>query len=313
MAVGALVALSAPQETDTTFTVTPGQRLNVATFGGEIVIRTWELDQVRIEADHSSREHLVIEQNASEVRVRPSSWNSDFEFNVEGDEFDVSMNFRGGRAPAMVDYEIVVPEGMALEIGGLFTDVEIEGAVGEITVRVLEGEIDVTGARGLVSARTGEGDIDLVDVVGAMRLSTIGGEITVENASGDITAQSTEGDIDLEMVQASRVEAESVDGEIWYQGTIEAQGFYSFVTHNGDVTLEIAPAASARVSVATWDGDLSTDFEVEVPERIRGRRFSFTLGSGSAQIEIEAFDGDIDVRYWEPDTDEQDQEMEIEF
>ena len=123
IAAGALVALSVPQDTDTTFTVTPGQRLNVATFGGEIVIRTWELDQVRIEADHSSREHLVIEQTASEVRVRPSSWNSDFEFSVEGEEFDVSMNFRGGRAPAMVDYEIIVPEGMALEIGGLFTDV----------------------------------------------------------------------------------------------------------------------------------------------------------------------------------------------
>jgi len=310
MAVGALVALSAPQETDTTFTVTPGQRLNVATFGGEIVIRTWELDQVRIEADHASREQIVIDQNAAEVRVRPASWTSDFEFSVEGDSFDVSMNFRGGRAPAMVDYEIVVPEGMALEIGGLFTDVEIEGAVGEVTIRVLEGDVDVVGARGLISARTGEGDIDIEDVVGALRLSTIGGEITVENASGDITAQSTEGDIDLEVVQASRVEAESVDGEIWYQGTIEAQGFYSFTTHDGDVTLEIAQDASARVSVATWDGDLSTDFPVEVPERIRGRRFSFTLGSGSAQIEIEAFDGDIDVMFWEPDEQEDPEEEE---
>jgi len=309
IAVGALVALSAPQETDTTFAVTPGQRLNVATFGGEVVIRTWELDQVRIEADHSSREHLVITQTASEVRVRPSSWNSDFEFSVDGEEFDVSMNFRGTRAPAMVDYEIVVPEGMALEIGGLFSDVEIEGAVGEVTIRVLEGEVDIVGARGQISARTGEGDIDIEDVVGALRLSTIGGEITVANASGDITAQSTEGDIDLENIRASRVEAESVDGEIWYQGTIEAQGFYSFTTHDGDVTLEIDPNASARVSVATWDGDLSTDFAVEVPERIRGRRFSFTLGSGSAQIEIEAFDGDIDVRYWEPE----EEDLEIEY
>lgn len=306
IAAGALVALSAPQETDTTFAVTAGQRLNVATFGGEIMIRTWELDQVRIEADHSSREQIVVEQTAAEVRVRPSSWNSDFEFSVEGEEFDVSMNFRGGRAPAMVDYEIIVPEGMALELGGLFTDVEIEGAVGEITIRVLEGEVDITGARGVVSARTGEGDIYLADVEGALRLSTIGGEISVENASGDITAQSTEGDIDLENVRAARVEAETVDGGIWYQGTIEPQGFYSFITHDGDVSLEISPDASARVSVATWDGDLSTDFAVEVPERIRGRRFSFTLGAGSAQIEIEAFDGDIDVDIWEPEEEEED-------
>jgi len=304
IAAGALVAMSAPQDTDTTFAVTPGQRLNVATFGGEILIRTWELDQVRIEADHSSREQIVITQTASEVRVRPSSWNSDFEFSMEGEEFDVSMNFRGARAPAMVDYEIIVPEGMALEIGGLFSDVEIEGAVGEVTIRVLEGEVDILGARGPVSARTGEGDVTVEDVVGPLRLSTIGGEISVTNATGEITAESTEGDIDLEEIRSSRVEAESVDGEIWYQGTIEAQGFYRFVTHDGDVDLELPANASARISVATWDGDLSTDFDIEVPDEIRGRRFSFTLGSGSAQIEIEAFDGDISVGVWEPDEED---------
>ena len=71
------------------------------------------------------------------------------------------------------------------------------------------------------------------------------------------------------------------------------------------VDLELPASTSARVSVATWDGDLSTDFAVEVPDEIRGRRYSFTLGSGSAQIEIEAFDGDIDVGIWEPEEEEE--------
>ena len=300
IAAGALIALAPPQGTDTTFAVSPAHRLKVADFGGEVRIRTWERNEMRVQADHSRREHVVVEQTGTEVRIRPSSWSPDFEFDIEGDNVDVSMRFEGARAPAMVDYEIIVPVSMPIDVAGLFTDVTIEGPVGEVNVRVLEGDVEVIGARGAVSARTGEGDVTIEDVQGALRLSSIDGEIQVSNASGEITAETTDGDITLEDVRATSVELESVDGDLWYSGTLSAQGFYSFITHDGGVTLEIPRSASARVSVATWDGDLATDFSVQVPERLRGRRFEFTLGSGGAQIEIEAFDGDIEVNYYEP-------------
>ena len=302
MTVGALIAL-APQDTDTTFAVDPSHRLRIANFGGEVTIRTWERNDVRVEADHSQREQIIIEQVGAEIKVRPSSWSSDFEFDIRGEEVDVSMEFRGARVPAMVDYEIIVPVGMPVDVAGLFMDVTVEGPVGDVNVRVLEGEIDIVGARGPVTARAGEGEVTIEDVIGTLRLSSIDGDVYVENASGEIAAQTTAGEIELENIRASRVEVETVEGEVSYQGTIEPQGFYSFITHDGDVTLELSPDASARVSVATWDGELSTDFAVDVPDRIRGRRFSFTLGGGSAQIEIEAFDGDIDVDIYEPDED----------
>lgn len=300
IAAGALIALAPPQGTDTTFAVNPAHRLKVANFGGEVRIRTWERNEIRVEADHSRRAGIVVEQTGTEVRIRPSSWSPDFQFDIEGDNVDVSMRFEGARVPAIVDYDIIVPASMPIDVGGLFMDATVEGPVGEVNIRVLEGDIQVAGARGSVSARTGEGDVTIEDVQGALRLSAIDGEIHVLNASGEITAESTDGDITLENVRSARVELGSVDGDLRYSGTIQAQGFYSFITHDGGVTLEIPRDASARVSVATWDGDLTTDFSVQVPERKRGRRFEFTLGAGGAQIEIEAFDGDIEVNYYEP-------------
>lgn len=300
IAAGALIALAPPQGTDTTFAVNPAHRLKVANFGGEVRIRTWERNEIRVEADHSRRASIVVEQTGTEVRVRPSSWSPDFQFDIEGDNVDVSMQFEGARVPAIVDYDIIVPVSMPIDVGGLFMDATIEGPVGEVNVRVLEGDIEVAGARGPVSARSGEGDITVEDVQGALRLSSIDGEIQIANCSGEITAETTDGDITLENVRAARVELESVDGDLWYSGTLSTQGFYSFITHDGSVTLAIPRDASARVSVATWDGDLTTEFSVEVPERLRGRRFEFTLGAGGAQIEIEAFDGDIEVNYYEP-------------
>jgi hypothetical protein len=299
IAAGALIALAPPQSTDTTFAVNPAHRLKVANFGGEVRIRTWERNEVRVEADHSRRERIVVERTATEVRIRPSSWSPDFEFDIEGDNVDVSMRFEGARVPAMVDYDIIVPVSMPIDVAGLFMDVTVEGPVGEANIRVLEGDIEVAGARGPVSARASEGDITIEDVQGALRLSAIDGEVEVRNASGEITAETTDGDITLEDIRATRVELESVDGDLWYSGTVQAQGFYSFITHDGSVTLEIPREVSARVSVATWDGDLTTDFTVQVPERLRGRRFEFTLGAGGAQIEIEAFEGDIEINYYE--------------
>jgi hypothetical protein len=60
--------------------------------------------------------------------------------------------------------------------------------------------------------------------------------------------------------------------------------------------------------MATYDGEFSTDFEVTLPERLRGRHFSFTLGEGSAEMDIDAFDGDIELLHLEGGMDLEDLE-----
>ena len=51
-------------QTDTTVPVRSGARLEVENFGGEIAVKTWAKNAVRIEASHSTRDRIVITASA---------------------------------------------------------------------------------------------------------------------------------------------------------------------------------------------------------------------------------------------------------
>jgi hypothetical protein len=294
--LGAALLAAPPQDTDTTFAVRPSLRLNVSNFEGEIVIRTWGRDQVRVRADHDSDDRILIERTSSEVLVRAASWAR------VADEFDIvktetTLERRGRRPRVMSDvsYDITVPETMALVLGGPNTDVTVEGSRGEVTVKVSEGNVEVHGGRGRISLASIEGDIDLYDAEGEVKLFSLDGSVTVERVSGRITVETTDGDITLLDVRSTGVEATSTDGDIELSGTIDPQGSYSFSSHDGDIELTLPPSTGARFTIATWEGEVSSDFPMTLPERFSGRRLSFTIGSGKAQVEIETFAGDIDI------------------
>lgn len=299
IAAGTLAALALVQQTDTTFNVDLEDRLDVSNYAGEIIVRTWERNEVRVHARHSTQDAIEIERAQSAVRIRAASWRGWAQkFRVDVDDPERRrVRVRVPRTPRIVTYELTVPATMELDLAGPYTDVTVEGTRGEVSVRVNEGDVEVRGGAGLVAVRSMEGNVTLDGTEGKVRVTAIDGDVWIMNASGSIEAETIDGEITLDGIRSASVTATSVDGDIHYAGTVEPQGWYNFITHDGDVTLTIPRDASARVTVATFDGEISSDFAITLPERFRGRRLTFTLGSGSAQMEIEAFDGDIELRY----------------
>ena len=57
------------QQTDTTVSVRPNARLELENYGGSIVVRTWDRNQVRVKATHGRRDWIEISASASVVRV----------------------------------------------------------------------------------------------------------------------------------------------------------------------------------------------------------------------------------------------------
>jgi DUF4097 and DUF4098 domain-containing protein YvlB len=267
------IALAAPLDQDTTFAVDPGARLVVHNRSGEIIVRTWDRNEVRVRSDYSYRGAFEIEQTAGTVRIRGRTWDDDD-----------------------ADYLLTVPESMSLELSGSESDVTIDGTRGEVTVDVSDGDIIIRGGTGRVRAETNDGEIRAEDVEGRIRLSTMDGDITVDRASGDIEVETTDGMIELSDVQASSIKATTVDGDIWFDGVFMPSGTYVLQTHDGDVTLHIPEDTDARVRMALYDGDFSSDFELTFPSWPRGRRVEFTLGAGNADVQVETFDGDIVLR-----------------
>jgi DUF4097 and DUF4098 domain-containing protein YvlB len=272
LASGALAALAFLQQIDTTVTAQQGQRLVVDSYGGEIAVKTWGRNAVRVEADPPSRTEVEVSSSSGAVSVR-------------------SEGRRG--PPASIDYTITVPAWMGLDLSGVYSDVTVEGVRGPITVETVQGEVDVAGGEGTVSLRSVQGSVKLRGAKGRIDVHSVNDEVRISESSGEITAETVNGDVVLERVDATSLNATTVNGDLGYDGPIRNGGRYTLSTHNGDITLAATPTTSATITVSTFSGDFESDFPVPVRETRKGRRFGFSLGSGSAQVSLESFQGTI--------------------
>jgi len=272
LASGALAALALVQQIDTTVPVRTGQRLVVDSYGGEIDVKTWGRNAVRVEADPSSRTAGEVSSSSGAVSVR-----------TEG---------RRG-PPSQVDFTITVPAWMGLDLSGVYTDVKVTGVRAPITVETVQGEVDVNGGEGTVSLRSVQGHVILRGAKGRIDVHSVNEDVRVFDASGEITAETVNGEVVLERVDATSLEAETVNGDLAYDGPLRSGGRYTLSSHNGDVTIAAAENASAMVTVSTFSGEFESDFPVPLKETRKGRRFSFTLGGGSAQVSLESFQGTV--------------------
>lgn len=261
---------------DTTVAVQSGARLDVNNFGGEIVVHTWNQNNVKVTSSHSSRSRVDVSTSASTVLIRTAG--------------------RRG-PPSIVDLDITVPTWMAMSLSGTYTDISVDGAGGAVTAESVQGDIEVTGGTGNIALKSVEGGVTLAKTKGRIEVNSVEGDITVTDAVGDITVESVDGDIILARIDAVNIDVNTVDGDITYDGTIKTGGSYRLATHDGDVAVVIPPAACVSGSVSTFDGDFDASFTVDTV-RAGKHRFSFTIGrcATPARLEVETFDGDIKLR-----------------
>lgn len=265
-------------ETDQTVPVSRGARLTVDNLAGEVVVRTWDKDSLRVQARHTSRARVNIRTSAAAVRISASAPNG---------------------PSGSVDYEITAPAWMPMKIEGPYNYVTIDGAQNEVAVETVRGDIVVKGGSGSISAKTIEGEIIVEGSRGKINVSSVNQGIKVIGASGQILAETTNGSISLTRIESNSVDVATVNGNVVYEGTLADNGRYSFTTHNGDITLTVPETANATFTVRTYNGEFATSLSLKGPDRSelrRGRRVSYTLGNGSAEVEMESFGGAIRLR-----------------
>ncbi len=264
-------ALGIAQPTDTAIAVRKGTRLDVENVEGEIVVKAWSRDKVRVVA---SRSDLEVHSSGSVLRVR-------------------SDHRRGRRS---VDVRVEVPDWMAVRIAGPFTDATVLGTSADVTIETVRGEILVRGGAGRLRLNSVQGGIRVENARGRVEIRAANGDIVVRDASGDISVENVNGDIDLADVDSRVVSAGTVNGDVSYTGSMREDGRYRLASHNGDVTIAIPEDVGATVSVATFAGEFYSDFPVRLDRATSGSRFEFVIGSGRARIDLESFNGEIRLR-----------------
>ena len=265
------LALAPDVQVDTTLNAVRGQRLAVNAYAGEVTVRAWNRNAVRIEADG--------DQNQLEIASSPTG---------------ISIRTQGRHGPPEeITIRISAPAWIGLSLAGVNTSAKVEGIRAPISVETVEGEVDVTGGESLISLRSVQGSVRLRGAKGRINVNSVNDDVEVANSSGDIAAQTVNGEILLQGVDASSLDANTVNGDISYSGPIRSNGRYTLSTHNGDLTLTVPQGTSAGVTVSTFSGDFESEFPVPLQGTRKGKGFNFTLGSGSAQVTLESFQGTI--------------------
>jgi DUF4097 and DUF4098 domain-containing protein YvlB len=275
LAIVVLAAAAAVFPTDTTVTAGPGTRLQLRNLVGDIDVRTWNRDAVRVRAAHSPRERVLIERRGSTlvVGVRP----------------------RPG-APGEVDYQLVVPRGMPVSLDGARTSAKVRDLEGDVVIQTISGEIAVQGGDGNVTLSSIQGTISVVGSRGRLEVNSVDGEVRLMEIAGRIFAETVNGAVALRRVVSDSVEVSTINGDLCYDGAIAGAGHYRFRTHNGDITVGLPEQAGATVTLATYRGEIDSDFPLRVGERGEHNRFRLRLGDGRAHLDLESFSGAIRLR-----------------
>jgi DUF4097 and DUF4098 domain-containing protein YvlB len=266
----AVLATASFQDTDTTVSVRAGSRLNLDNFDGAVSVTTWSRSAVRVQATHDDDTRVDVD--------------------VRGGSVDIRGRSRYG--PPEVEYRLTVPADMLLEISTHSGDITVEGSRAEVALQTVEGKISVTGGADRVSISSVEGDVDLTGASGRINISAVDGGVTVRNTRGDLQINAVDGAVRLDNVDASNLEASTVDGAIDFTGTIQNTGRYRLSSHDGNVTVTV-PSIDASISVSTYEGDFDSDWPVTISSTRSRQRLDFVLGKGSARVELESFDGNV--------------------
>jgi hypothetical protein len=271
-----ILAMAIIAPTDQTVQVAKGTKLDVNNFAGDVTVKVWDRDAVRVEVIHSDREIVDIKQGDQTLTIR-------------------SRSVRGGR-PRSLDYAITVPAWMAITAGGTYADVTLDGVGNDVTVDTTHGDIKVRGGSGFVSLKSVQGDITLEKAKGRIEVRAVNEGIHLADLNGDLSAETTNGSIVLDRIESGNVDLYTVNGNISYDGPIRDKGVYRLTTHNGMIAIAVPDKVNATLTVRTYNGGFRSTFPLKLDDQNPRKRFTLTLGNGSAHVELESFGGTIALR-----------------
>ncbi len=256
--------------------------VTVSNVAGSVEVMGWSRNQVEVTGELGSRvEELIFERDGDEILIKVK----------------VPRRNNGGISSDLV---ISVPEGSSLQVNTVSADIDVTGVMGEQELQSVSGDV-VTEAH--------EADIELGSVSGDVavqgdnktirsRLNTVSGDIDTDNLAGDLGAETVSGDLTAINGSFSRVNLNSVNGEIIFRAELRDDGRMDVETVNGSVDIEYAADVSARFDIETFNGSIRNCFG---PESVRtssyapGRELKFTEGEGSGRVSINTLNGSIRI------------------
>jgi DUF4097 and DUF4098 domain-containing protein YvlB len=262
------------QSIDTTFRMEKGGLVDLQALSGTIIVTGASGSDVRIRAS--------AEQGG--VRLRASSTLATLR----------TVSDRGRMRD--VRYEVAVPAGIRVLMNTTSGDLSASNLRGDLEIESISSTIKLDDLTGLVRIESVSGNITGTGLTGGAHIESTSGTISITDAAGDISVENTSGIIALAGIRSRVVRAESISGDIRFQGDVESDGRYEFSAFSGNVRLTLPASTGATLTLSTYSGGITSDFPITLQQGTsagKDKQLQFRFGSGSARITAESFSGNI--------------------
>ena len=269
------------------FTVSAGSAVDVSNIAGEVRISAGEADAIVVESVRRDRGRdgelrLEMRQAGNRVVVR-----------VTGT--------RANRNNGSIDITVTAPRDAAVVARSVSGNVALTGLDGEARLETVSGNVDVARAPNVTLAKTVSGSVTVRQSAsaGTMTLGTVSGSVVAADVRAlGLDATSVSGTVRLERVDAQRVLAKSVSGQVEFDGPVASGGRFEFTSHSGDVRLRLPAESSFDLSADTFSGRLASDFPITLRSSRSGgasRAIRGVAGDGAAQLLVRSFSGSVSI------------------
>lgn len=267
---------------DKTFSISPGNDFKLDASSGDIVISSWNKNEVHVKilGNDNAKEKVEFNFNESEDMIE-----------VEAKyDWSLFMFVKGVK----LRFEIKVPNEFNIDAVTSGGDIKLQNVKGKVITKTSGGDISVTDLNGKIEVSTSGGDISCSNIMGDVNLSTSGGDIKANKFSGTLEVSTSGGDIQL-IGSDSKISGTTSGGDISLDYSGQNQGI-ELNTSGGDISAKLPKDFNASANISTLGGDLKIDFTGNNAVKISSTTFEADINNGGNSLILKTSGGDIVVK-----------------
>jgi DUF4097 and DUF4098 domain-containing protein YvlB len=204
---------------------------------------------------------------------------------------------RGGKNDE-ADLKVQVPRACVLSVSAVSADVAASGLGGKVHLAAVSGNIEAHDSPESIDASSVSGDIHLTAQTKRVTAESVSGEIILDGPSGEVEVSTVSGDLQVKGGPFRHFKANSVSGDLRFEGTATTDGKFDLNSHSGSIELWLPADISADIEAQTFSGDISNEFAAKSRHSHHGsigEEVTFSTGSGDAKIDLNTFSGDVSI------------------
>jgi DUF4097 and DUF4098 domain-containing protein YvlB len=276
-------------------------RVSISNISGAITVTSAAGDEMSIDAVKRGRGdrrdfdrvHITIDDRPGRVEIKT--------------DYDRAF-FRSD--DIRVDYTLVVPAGVSLDVSSISGRTMVDGVKGSIRFSSVSGNISSTNTPKVEYLRTVAGDVSLggISQDGSLSVSTVSGNIDLNGVrTRSLDVNTVSGEARLRDAAVERLTMKGLSGNFEYTGTLAKGGRYEVSSHSGNVRFALGDNTGFELNAGSFSGSVRSDYQMTVggdrnPEIRRGRgrgprneSMQSAFGDASASLNLHTFSGNITI------------------